>query len=190
MKTTLHFGKINFYGSRRENEVTIDIELRTRGGEPTFTIENGERVYTGNKTPVYVEFTAVGNIWNRLHTDIICGGQCLEEIKKHRAQLEDKELFDEVYRLWKAYHLNGMHAGTPEQEAAVKEYTNTGNKYEYTAVCNYLKCRGLYEINFTGKSCGRYYNNELYRYGTAWIIDDIPGGDLLRIEHIITANEH
>lgn len=186
MKTTLHFGKIS-YNNRRENEVTIDVELRSRGGEPTFTYENGVKTPTGKTTPEYVELSICGDIWNRLHTDILCGGQCLDTIAYYRDQLNDPELFDVIYDAWKCHHLNGMHAGTPEQEAAIKAWEAAGNKYEYTAACNMLKAAGLYTVNYTGKSTGRYYNNEPYTYGTAWIIEELPGDVLIRIEHIITA---
>lgn len=84
-----------------------------------------------------------------------------------------------------------MHAGTPEQEAAIKEWEAEGNRYEYTAVCDMLKARGLYEVNFTGLTIGRRYNNEPYKYGHGWIVEELPGEVITRIEHIINAaNAH
>lgn len=186
MKKTFTFGKINYYGTRKDNLVTIDVELRNRGGEDTFTRDpkTGEKTYAG-KTPIYTELSICGDIWNRLGTDILCGGQCLDEIKKFRKQLKDKELFDELYSLWKNYHLNGMHAGTPEQEQAIEEWKAEGNRYDYTAACEMLKEKGLYEVNYTGLSAGRRWNNEPYRYGHGWLIREIPGDVLLRVEHLL-----
>ena len=79
-----------------------------------------------------------------------------------------------------------MHAGTPEQEAAINEWEAAGNRYDYTAACNMLKEKGLYEVLFTGKTVGRMYNNEPYKYGHGWIVNDIPGDDLIRIEHLLS----
>ena len=87
--------------------------------------------------------------------------------------VSEKADFQTIYRWWKAYHLNGMKAGTPEQQEAVKEY-NATHKYDYTAVCEYLKEKGLYEIPFYGKTVGKQYNGEMYRYGTGWCVEEIP----------------
>ncbi len=184
-KKTLDFGKINYYGTGKRYKATVEMELRKCGGEKTFIIEKGEKVYTGKETPVYYEFSACGYVWNSLQTDIICGGQCLDEMKKFLGKNKD---FNQVYTWWKLYHLNGMNAGTPEQEKAINEWKKAGNKYDYTAVCDYLKSIDLYEINFTGKSTGKYYNNELYRYGTAWIIEEIPENDFNAILKFIENN--
>ena len=87
----------------------------------------------------------------------------------------------------KKYHLNGMNAGTPEQEAAIEEWKQAGNRYDYTAACEYLKECGLYEVNFTGKTVGRVYNNEPYKYGHGWVIEELPPEVITRITEIISA---
>lgn len=174
-KRKFDFGKVDYAGTgRKAYPVTIEVELRKRGGEETFRVVNGEKQYTGEKTPEYVEFSAVGYIWNTKHTDCVCGGQCLDEINRFLSKNAD---FQKVYKWWKAYHLNGMKAGTPEQQEAVKEYTDT-HKYDYKAVCDYLKEKGLYEVPFYGKTVGKQYNGEIYRYGTGWCVEDIPEGVL------------
>lgn len=189
MKATLNFGKINARGTSRRYEAEVTIELRRRGGEKTFTMQNGEKVYTGNTTPEYVELSICGTVWNTTKTNCIMGGQCLDEMYKH---LRHNETFREIYKLWKEYHLNGMHAGTPEQEKAVQDWKQkTGKQYDYTEICEYLKEIGLYEVNFTGLTVGRRYENEPYKYGHGWIIQELPGDVLVRIEHIIdTVNSH
>lgn len=190
LKKTFDFGKIDYTGTgRKAYPVTVDVELRQRGGEKTFRIDQNtkERIYTGEETPVYVELSICGDIWNTRKTDCYCGGQCLDDIAKYRDQLNEPELFDELYRYWKLYHLNGMHAGTPEQEKAIDEWKAAGNKYEYSAVCEMLKERGLYEVSFTGITTGRRYENEMYKYGHAWIVEELPGDVLLRLEHMLSA---
>lgn len=184
MKKTISFGKIDFDGSGRKNcLVTVEIEVRQRGGEKTFTINptTKEKIPTGKTTPIYNELSICGNIWNPRHTDVYSGGQCLDTI----AEYINTPLFNELYNYWKLYHLNGMHAGTPEQEKAIEEWEAQGNKYEYTAVCEYLKSINLYEVNYTGASVGRYYNNEPYKYGYGWLIQELPADVLKRIIEII-----
>ena len=189
MKKTFNFGKIKYISNRRVNAVEITVELRNRGGEATFTVDRktGIKTYTGNVTPEYVELSICGTIWNATHTDCVCGGQCLDTIAMYRNQLSDPELFDTIYDYWKRYHLNGTHAGTPEQEAAVAEWKAEGNRYTYPAACEMLKARGLYEVNYTGLSVGRRYENEPYKYGHGWLIQQLPGDVLVRIEHMLSA---
>lgn len=181
MKKVINFGKIDYNGSGRKNcPVTIELELRKKGGEEVFTLDaEGKKKYTGEITPVYYEFSVCGSIWNPSKTDIYCGGQCLDKIAEY---IKDP-LFTEIYRLWKKYHLNGMHAGAPEQEEAIKKMGS--RQYNYKTVCEYLKNIDLYEVMYTGPSVGRMYDNELYKYGTAWLIQEIPESDLLRIKEII-----
>lgn len=177
MKNTFKLGKIAYNGgTRKTNAVEITVELRNCGGEPTFA---------------YVELSICGDVWNVPHTDIIMGGQCLDYIAEYRDQLTpaNRDLFDTLYDLWKKYHLNGMHAGTPKQEAAIHEWEAAGNRYDYRAVCKMLKERGLYEVKFTGKTIGRMYHNELYKYGHGWVVNDLPGDVLLKVEHLIMTGE-
>lgn len=171
MRKTFYFGKIraNFAG-RKENLVTVTVELRKCGGE---------------KTPEYMEFSAHANVWNRIRSDILYGGQCLDFINEHRDELNDPETWDKIYRLWEKYHLNGMHAGTPEQEKAVNEWLSMGNEYDYTAACEMLKNRGLYDMPFYGITIGKRYNGELYKYGHGWVVNEIPADDLKNIENLL-----
>ena len=188
MQKTFNFGKIAYENpERRLNAVTVNAELRRCGGEPTFIIDRttGEHTSTGT-TPKYIELSICGEVWNRFHTDFLCGGQCLDTIAEYREQLDDVDTFDVLYSLWKEWHLNGMNAGTPEQETAVKAWEAEGNVYDYSAVCDMLKEKGLYEVNFTGISVGRRYNNEPYKYGTGWIVREIPGNVLIQIEHLLS----
>ena len=67
-----------------------------------------------------------------------------------------------------------MKAGTPEQEAKVKEWLADGHKYDYSAVCDMLKECGLYEVEYTGLACGKRYDHEPYKYGHGWIVKELP----------------
>lgn len=86
MEKRFYFGKIAYAGKlpRESVEVTIRYEKKEKG---------------------YV-FSATGDIWNCNHSDIYCGGQCLDTI----AEYIDNPVFREIHELWKLYHLNDMHA--------------------------------------------------------------------------------
>lgn len=182
IRKIINLGKINFNGTGKRYPAEITIELRTRGGDPTFTIENGQHIPTGHTTPTYTELSICGDVWNTKHTDIVMGGQCLDEMSKYIKTPE----FKKIYTWWKKYHLNGMHAGTPEQEAFLKDHFN-GQRVDYSEQCEALKAANLYEVYFTGKTIGREYKNELYKFGHAWIINDIPENELNEIRDYINA---
>lgn len=154
MKTTIHFGKIDYLGTGKKTcPVTVEIELKQT--------DKGE------------EFTASGNIWNHIKTDCYSCGQNLDTI----AEYIKTPLFKKVYRLWKQYHLNGMHAGTIEQDQAIEAWrTNTGKRYNYAEVCEMLKAAGLYEVEVDGKP---------YKYGFAWLFRAIPESDIAEIKEIM-----
>lgn len=59
-------------------------------------------------------FSASGNIWNRSHTDIMSGGQNLDEIGKFFPR---NKRVQRIVKLWKAWHLNDMQAGCEHQRA-------------------------------------------------------------------------
>lgn len=151
MKKVFTFNKIDYRGSgRKRNAVEVEINLRdTSLGE--------------------TEFTACGYIWNSTHTDILAGGQILDELK----QYINDSTFLEIYDLWKRYHLNTMHAGTKAQEAALRQYhIDNGlpeDIFDYVTDCEYLKSINLYED---------VYNNKPYIYGSGWITERIPEDDL------------
>lgn len=189
-KKTISIGKISYYGNRRCNEVELNIELAMKGGEGIFTVDRttGERTPTGRYAPQYIEFTASANIWSANKSNIVCGGQCFEDIKRLSDQLtdENRKLFDEVYDLWKNWHLNSMNAGTPEQEAALKEWAaNGGDVSDYVKRTKVLKEKGLYEVPFTGMTVGKVYNGERYRYASGWVVKPIPGDVLARINALL-----
>lgn len=162
-KCKIDFGTINLYGTGKRYKASVEMELGEEEKGPEFSC------------CAYIK-TANGRGWNT-------GGQCLDEINKHRKELRDIKLWDTVYRLWKTYHLNDMHAGTKEQEAEVNEYVKntTVKQYEqYEDVCNHLKDVGLYEVQVNGQP---------YKYGHGWLYWEIPEDDLNLIKSIITVYE-
>lgn len=156
MKKTFELGKIAYTGDKKSNLVTVEIELNEKDGKEVFT--------------------ACGNVWNTRKTNIVTGGQCLDELAKYI----HTDIFKTIYRLWKQYHLNDMHAGTEEQENALKEAVKEGKLQKYGAnnyeeTCNYLKSIDLYEVEHQGKP---------YKYGHGWLYREIPEEDLQIIKSL------
>lgn len=153
MRKKFNFGKIAYCGTRKINPVEVEIELKDTKDGP--------------------EFTASGVIYNQRKTDCYCAGQCLDEIYMFK---KCDPVFNEIYRLWKRWHLNNMRPGNAEQEAAVREWEAAGNKYDYDKVCEYLKSINLYEDIYQGKP---------YKYGHGWCYEEIPANDLEIIKNLL-----
>lgn len=94
MKRTFDFGCIDFEGKgTARNRVTVEMEYKQDGDKKRFSVS--------------------ANIWNTRHSDIVCGGQCLDTIAPY---MNNNPVFSEILRLWELYHLNDMHpeCGHPE----------------------------------------------------------------------------
>lgn len=150
-KMRYDFGKIDYYGiGRKINRVTVDVSLRD--------------VYS--RKPV---FAANASVWNGKETDIIYGGQILDEL----CHYIKSEKFRTIHQMWKKYHLNNLHAGTKEQEELLTEVSSIKSFDEKRT---YLKERGMYEVIYNGKP---------YRYGSGWIYYGIPEDDLKTIRELV-----
>jgi hypothetical protein len=140
------------------------------------------------------KFSMSGSIWNPRKTDIYCGGQCIDTIAKLFPR--DKQV-QSMLTLWEEWHLNDMTAGSPAQEAWLKEHAGrfekvreryrkfqARKKYDwerktldhYTWATKALKRAGL--------NPDRNYGHEgkPYSYGHAWLKREIPV-DVLEIIH-------
>ena len=154
LSKTFKFNKIAFYGTRRINIPEVTMELRDTAKGP--------------------ELSICGSVWNSKHTDIIMGGQCIDELAEFDS-LRNNDLFMKLYSLWKNYHLNGMHAGTVKQEKAIKEW-HTKDKYKaftYDDDCKYLDSIGLLD-------------DDGYRYGSSWLYRAIPDEDMNEIKALLS----
>ena len=147
---------------KKINPVTVEVELRDE---------------TTNYGFEYKEFSVCADVWNSKNTDIICAGQCLDEILPFMEGTKYEKTFKLVYDLWKKWHLNGLKAGTPKQEEFCKEWLNS-HSYDYTTMCSELEARGLFTDNFNGYGHKKQYKNEPYNYGCDWAINIIPEEDI------------
>ena len=148
------FGKIDYFGcGRKINKVDVDV-----------------RLYTHKDNSGHIVFSACGDIWNGRGTDIVCCGQCLDEI----AKFIDDPIFKQIYGWWQAYRLNDMHLGTTEQEEYLEKNRTWSN--DYSKDCDCLKKAGLYEVEVDGK---------LYKYGTNYLYQPIPENVLSEMIELI-----
>ena len=88
MRREFSFGKVAYYGKRKINEVTLEIELRDWNGYP--------------------EFTAHAMVWNNIHTDIVACGQMIDDLYNEFATLEYNVLYKTIMKLWEKYHLHNI----------------------------------------------------------------------------------
>lgn len=114
-------------------------------------------------------FSMTGAIWNGSHTDWQSGGQNLEEIAE---LFPNNAKVQRMVAIWRRWHLNDMKAGTPAQEAIIEAHKDEFPGYpasHYTWACELLKANDLYEDNG-------------YKYGSAWLKEKIPADVLAEIE--------
>ena len=99
MKKEIKLGKIDYEGKGVCNLVTIEIEYKMEKEGPALSI--------------------CGNIWDRNKSDIVAGGQIMEDLVEY---FNTNLVFKKIYRLWKLYHLNDMHPEcTCQRKAGWKE---------------------------------------------------------------------
>lgn len=175
MERTIKIGKINFYDNEKRTNHDVEIILR-------LSLSNDNC------------FSAVANVWNFPHSDILMGGQCFDTILNDFPEVKKNPIFMEVYDLWKNYHLNDLRAGTKAQEDLLKEAVKNGelNTYganNYKETCAYLESKDmLYDKNYlvSKKQKDGSIIKAPYQYGTGLLKEEIPEEDLLRIKSLIT----
>lgn len=128
----LTLGKVDYNGSGRRNCLAV----------LTWELADGR-------------FTMQGEIWNPRMTDIYVGGQCVDMVagffpKNAVAQC--------MVAIWKRWHLNDMRAGTPAQEAWLRQY---GHGKDYTETLAKLTEAG-------------YNPDNGYVYGSKWLTEELP----------------
>lgn len=148
---TFKFNKIDFYGKGRkinQPEITLILE------------------YNDDEKPC---LRISGSVWNSRHSDIIAGGQCLDEMAKYESLINDST-FNILFYLWKNYHLNDCRCGGPLQEATLKDCKSSS----YEERCSYLESKGL------------LYEDDI-KYGTTWWYHEIPEDDMNTINKLLNS---
>lgn len=163
-KVKISLGKVDGYrNGRRSCEAEVEMRLK-------------------ELKPGKFEFTACGKVWNVKKTDILMGGQCIEQIADMVSE-EYKDVVDFVKEMWDRYHF--LHAGTPAQEALLKQAVRNGELSSY-GVSNYEETLAYLEKH--GLLYDKDYEEETeegYKYGTGWLYEPIPEYDLKAIEEFM-----
>jgi len=84
-KRVFSFGKVAYYGKRKINEVTLEVTL--------YADRNG-----------YPEFTVCADVWNNLHTDIVAGGQMIDDLYNQFPRFRYNTIYKTIKELWEKYH--------------------------------------------------------------------------------------
>ena len=109
MRKVYSFGKVAYNGKRKINEVTLEIGLRDWNGYP--------------------EFTACAKVWNNIHTDIVAGGQMIDDLYNRFAVLRLSVLYKTIMQLWEKYHLHNISdIPTEDKELIDLLFSNKGRK--------------------------------------------------------------
>ena len=82
MKKTFNFGEFAVVNKKvKNNKITITIELKD-----------------SKKGKI---FSACGNVWDGKRTDIIMGGQCIDDLGQY---LKNNKTYLTILELWQKYH--------------------------------------------------------------------------------------
>lgn len=116
------------------------------------------------------------SVWLEEGREFRCGGQAFDDVLATVPGLKDNEVYMKLYKLWKEYHLNDLHAGTMKQEGYLRAYEKWhGVKLDasnYDKACEVLKEAGLFE-------------DEGVKYGHSWVTWEIPGPAVEEIKELL-----
>lgn len=107
------------------------------------------------------QFTATGVLKYPGKRYDIAGGQIVGELC---AQFPEDAKAQRILKVWERWHLNHLHAGTPEQMAVVRALPKRERGYDNASAR--LREVGLYEVTLP--------DGRLYRYGSAWLKEELP----------------
>ena len=105
-----------------------------------------------------------------------CGQIVGQPIEKYNTDEGwNRSKVEQFYTVWRTYHLNNLHAGTPKQERALAQRAVARHQqdhvYNYRDACDYLKDIFLYV-------------DEGHTYGHGWLTEDIPEDVLLYLSDL------
>lgn len=159
-KREITLGKIDYNGTgRKVNEATIEIEIRNK--ENAIDWDTLEEVHN------VPEVSMSARVWNSKKSDILSGGQMLEELVKYVPVSEKRTKVKRLVEIWKQYHLNDLQAGTVRQTEALEKAGISG----YNESVAHLKLIDLYDDNG-------------YKYGHGWLYQPVPGNILTEIKEL------
>jgi hypothetical protein len=136
----------------------IEIEVKSKTPCAPY-MRTDHKVFDANHR--FLELSICGSLTGGGHS---CGGQCIDEIAE---VFSDDPNVQTIRKIWKRYHLNGMHAGCIHQKSGP-----SSDKEIMNQVCS----REV--VNTKGPST----ETSTYKYGSAWLFEEIPGDVLAELE--------
>lgn len=97
METVIKVGAVEAFGYKRRLSAELKVSYKPR--------KDGKMVFSASAT-----------VWKPGRQSFVMAGQCLDELKP-LIQPAYQDIFNEVYDLWKKYHLNDLHAECEHQAA-------------------------------------------------------------------------
>ena len=145
-------------------------------------------------------FSMSAEVWNSLRTDIIRGGQCVDEVA---AYFPHDMKAARMVAIWRRWHLNNLRAGTPKQEAKLKElssqaeqllrtqydgdasrhfYDDAMTKPNWHSICRLFGFQSYYEWACQQLEDIGILEDAGHKYGTAWLTEELPPAVVAEIE--------
>lgn len=128
-------------------------------------------------------FSMCAEVWQANKRDIIRGGQCVDTVA---AFFPHNKKAQRMVEIWKRWHLNDLTAGSPAQEAWLREHRDEFPGYpvsHYTWVAEQLAAAGL------NPDPNYLYKGQPYKYGHAWLKEELPAEVRAEIESWDTPND-
>ncbi len=89
-----------------------------------------------------------------------------------------QEQIAELYAVWTRWHLNDMTAGSPDQEAFLRENPIKGNVDHYDRACAALEDAGI------NPDPNYMHEGAPYKYGHAWLREELPDNVITFLESL------
>ncbi len=163
-KKTVRLGTISGdgwgYSARSRLSVDVEVEIRDNNGEP--------------------ELSICGNIWKPHKGDILCGGQCYEEIAD---AFPNNPKVQRIVEIWKRWHLNDMRAGCEHQRSEgwaerpidpSKPLDSYGTHFEGQRQSSWNMLAWVRPDEHPEGLLGAPCPVCGYRYGSEWLHEELP----------------
>lgn len=116
-------------------------------------------------------FSMCAEVWNARKTDIlVCGHECVAEVA---AMFPDDEKAQRMAAIWKRWSLNDMRGGSPAQEEWLRENPIDPAEYAYPK-SHYAVASAKLEAAGLNPDPRYIHNGKPYKYGHAWLMEEIP----------------
>ena len=173
--------KIGTMKNYRGANVPINLEIQIKEKDlSTQAIYNGEgellrignkkRTIDNEEVSSYRTLSISGNIGNEQAGQI--NDTLRQGLNDPDFDFKNKEAVKEILDIWDKHHLNDLKAGTRKQETALKNWKERPSGSSYSEDVEYLKSKKI-------------YNDNGYKYGSAWLVGDIPKDIIGKLDQAI-----